>query len=424
MFFHFIKAIFLSVTFVYFSLVQAAVLSPNSKELQVKFSAQFITASNEDIATLIKNHYQHFFGYFHSKTVVRDFGYNPKYIEGVGAPQMPLQIRVISDKSSKEYKGYRQISYSAQGSILFLHNVAEYLLQEKKWSITLPFDLDAFYKESCTDKYYSGIGDFWYYYDPFRRGCDFLQREPLALPIELEFKSGEVVSADTMAELMELRGDNGNGELFDVVTVNGFATEYQNDQDEGRWAFEEMNAYLIDLGFKETYLARYENRPIIRYEKIFETANGKKINFRVTRLLAETSITKKNVTFAKFFKQAIETADVVIYSGHSGLGGNLDLSGLEEKAGAIQFAKSKKQIFFFDGCASYSYYLQPFQTPNKNIKILSNALSSLFETETMVHQELFRFLLDVNSDATWMQIMQAMESVLGQKTFMLNVGNL
>ena len=30
----------------------------------------------------------------------------------------------------------------------------------------------------------------------------------------------------------------------------------------------------------------------------------------------------------------METSDVIIYSGHSGLGGNLDIPSLEEKAGA------------------------------------------------------------------------------------------
>jgi hypothetical protein len=414
---------------VYFFSVQtwAAVLSPSSKEVEVQFRAEFITqdwsSASED---LIKNHYQHFFGYFHSRRIVKDFGYRTDVTEGIGVPAIPLNVYVTFDQASDEYDGYRLVKYKAQGKMLFLNQVADKLLASKKWDVTLPYDLDAFYKESCTDDYYTGFGDFWYYYDPFRKGCDFLRQEPMAKNVKLEFKKAVEKKINPYVNLNEIHGDNGNGQIFDIVTINGFATDYKGQNDEGRWAFEEMNNYFRNLNFSEKILAKYENRPIVRFEKTVKSTKGVEIQVRVTRLLVETSITKKNITFAKFFKNAIENADVLIYAGHSGLGGNLDLPALENKVGSYNFNSSKKQIFFFDGCASYSYYLNSFLERSENVKILSNGLSSFFQTESLVHQEFFKHILNFSSGAklTWMQLMLDMDSVLGARTYMLNVGGL
>lgn len=400
----------------------AKVLSPTATELNVKFTAEFITQSQDMAESLIQSHYQHVFGYFHSKSILREFQINAKKNEGIGAPAIALNLLKVQDRQSKDYSGYRHIKYTAQGEFLFLNSVAEQLQAQKKWNITLPFDLDAFYKESCTDSYYSSFGDFWYYYDPFRRGCDFLRESPMAETVELQFASSQSVSRGAMIDLPKLWGDNGNGELFEIVTINGFATEYKDQNDDGRWAFEEMNQHFRDLGFSEKQVARYENRPVVQFDKIYLNHENQTVHVRVTRLLAETSISKKNVTFAKFFKKAVEKADVLIYAGHSGLGGNLNPAELEKKSGPLVFNKNKKQIFFFDGCATYSYYLKSFANKTSGLSILTNGLSSLFETEAFVHQQFLNFVLDFKQDYSWMQLMESMDAVLNGSTYMLNVG--
>lgn len=400
----------------------AAVLSPSSTELNVKFTAEFITQAEDSAESLIQSHYQHVFGYFHSKTVLREFQINAKKNEGIGVPAIALNLLKVQDRPSKEFAGYRHIKYTAEGEFLFLNSVAEQLLIKKQWSMTLPFDLDAFYKESCTDSYYNSYGDFWYYYDPFRRGCEFLLEEPMAKSVQLIFSSTKALERESMIKLPKIWGDNGNGELLDIVTINGFATEYKNHNDEGRWAFEEMNQYFRDLGYSERQVARYQNRPVIEFKKSYLDKNNKQVHVRVTRLLADTSISKKNVTFAKFFKKAIERADVLVYAGHSGLGGNLNPTELEKKSGPLVFNKNKKQIFFFDGCATYSYYLKSFANKNPQLSILTNGLSSLFETETYVHQQFFNYILNFQQDHSWIQLMESMDSVLNGSTYMLNVG--
>jgi hypothetical protein len=58
------------------------------------------------------------------------------------------------------------------------------------------------------------------------------------------------------------------------------------------------------------------------------------------------------VTFHRYLVPALEEADVLVYDGHSGLGGNLDLATLP----TIRFNPDKYQIFFFNGCSSYPYF--------------------------------------------------------------------
>lgn len=120
----------------------AKVLSPTATELNVKFTAEFITQSQDMAESLIQSHYQHVFGYFHSKSILREFQINAKKNEGIGAPAIALNLLKVQDRQSKGYSGYRHIKYTAQGEFLFLNSVAEQLQAQKKWNITLPFDLD------------------------------------------------------------------------------------------------------------------------------------------------------------------------------------------------------------------------------------------------------------------------------------------
>ena len=402
--------------------VQAGVLAPSALEVRFSYSSQFQTAQDFDAVYLADTHAQHIFGYMQSPAVVAEFGINHRTL-GVGAPRLPLSYQILSDKRSK---GLRTISYKVSGSMLLHKQMIQTLVKEGTWHITLPYDLDNFYDDRCTDPYYASFGDFWYFHDPLRAGCEHLTEGPLATQVAVRINSVKNHRKDASAELDKIRGDNGNGELFQITTINGFSEDAKNKEDEGRQGFEEMNQWFREQGFKETILARYENRPVHQFEKVFRKRNGEVVRTRITRLLAETGVASKNVTFSKFFKNAVKTADIVIYAGHSGLGGNLDISSIEEKAGPLEFDRRKHQIFFFDGCSTYSYFLDMFavQKTKGQIKIMTNALLSYFAYEGVTHRAFYRQLFKVNSDPSWGDILEDMERPLRGMTFMLNVGPL
>ncbi len=165
---------------------------------------------------------------------------------------------------------------------------------------------------------------------------------------------------------------------------------------------------------------------MIQFTKSVKSKEGKVIQIRITRLLADTEIASKNVTFAKFFKNALEKADVVVYNGHSGLGGNLDIASLEEKAGKINFDPKKRQNFFFDSCSSYSYYLSLFESKKSRgkIDVITQGLQSYFWAEVPTLKALFKHLFDVNKDPQWSDVLGTMEKVMDGQTQMLNVGSI
>jgi hypothetical protein len=71
--------------------------------------------------------------------------------------------------------------------------------------------------------------------------------------------------------------------------------------------------------------------------------------------------------------------------------------------------------------------LVPFrETKTKSkIDILSNGLSSYFETTPLVTEAFFRALLDVQEvDQSWMSIMKSIEKPLKGGSYLLNVGGI
>lgn len=399
----------------------AGVLSPSSQEVRFNYTAEFQTSQAGRAVDLADSHAQHIFGYFQSPTVTSHFGIDSSTI-GIGAPKMPLSYEILSDKRSK---GLRTISYKVTGVMLLNRLAAVQLINDKQWTIQLPYDLDNFYVEKCTDEHYNTIGDFWYFYDPFRKGCESLRTEPMAREVVMKVAAVATVK-DTSAGFAALRGDNGNGDVFEIATVNGFSDNSSSSEDLGRQNYQEINQWLVTQGFEEKTLARYQDRPVMQYTKSLKTAEGKVIQVRITRLLANTEIGAKNVTFAKFFKNAMEKADVVIYNGHSGLGGNLDIASLEEKAGKINFDPKKRQLFFFDSCSSYSYYLGMFESQKSKgkIDVITEGLQSYFWAEVPTLKVLFKNLFDVKKDPNWSEVLGQMERVLGGQTQMLNVGSI
>lgn len=101
-----------------------------------------------------------------------------------------------------------------------------------------------------------------------------------------------------------------------------------------------------------------------------------------------TGINEDSRAFHYFFKDAIENASVMIYDGHSGLGGHLDLPSIEDENGfRVRPNPNRYQIYFFNSCSSYSYYNSMFfgrkrstRDPRgtRNLDILTNGLATYF----------------------------------------------
>jgi hypothetical protein len=242
--------------------------------------------------------------------------------------------------------------------------------------------------------------------------------------VTFNFTPNKESKTEYRPKLDQIRGDNGNGEDLVITYIHGFAHDPREKSDDGRVNYNTVNERLKAKGFTTTIIRRTSTSPAVLLEKQTKDANGKNINIKIYHYLVETSLSSRSKLFAQFFKDAIENADVLIYAGHSGLGGNLDIPSLEDKAGEFEFNPNKKQILFFNSCSSYSYYLNQFSEIKRKSKIdvLTNGLSSYFYTAPDIELKFLETIIDPSKNPTWTEILKYMESDLGGENYMLNVG--
>lgn len=410
----------------------AQILGPSIEEVKFSYRTSFQVAasstdvpSDEELTRLAEFHASHIFGIFASPKLVRELVGRSSEIGGIGAPRSQWRLNVLT---AQIREGFLTITYSNSGKMVLHQNAARELLEVGALTLPLPQNPYAIYDVNCTDEYYNTRGDYWYFYDPYRRGCEYLSRAPKANPVEVRITQHEYKKLDLTPKLPVLRGNNGNGDKFKIYLINGYDGDGSDQQDLGYESFAGIRAGFEERDFTVKSERRAgSTRPQNTYTKTIYLDNGQKMDVEVHHLLVDTGIEAQSAVFARFFKKAVEEADVVVYGGHSGLGANLDIPSLEAKAGAFNFNPNKKQIFFFDSCSSYSYYLQHFavEKTKAKIDILSYGLSSYFHTSNAVLFALMdRLLSESAQDVPWMTIMEEMEAPLEGDSYLLNVGGI
>ncbi|MEQ1723158.1 MAG: hypothetical protein ABL930_08265 [Pseudobdellovibrio sp.] len=407
--------------------LNAQVLGPSVTEVKFSYTATFQAPEDNDLQddeALANFHASHIFGIFTSPTIISKLVGVNAVTGGVGGPRTQMKIKILS---SDVADGLVTIKYSNSGKMVLNSKAAKKLIAKGTLNLPLPTNPYEIYDEKCTDEHYNSFGDFWYFYDPFRKGCEYLSKEPMATKVEIKITENEYKKLDLTPKLPQLRGDNANGNLFSIYIISGYYEDGSDKEDPGFENFNEIRDTFSDMGFKVKSKGIKTTKPLNIYTKSIELDNGKVIDVEVKHLLIDTGIETKSKVFAKFFKEAVEQGDLIVYGGHSGLGANLDIPSLEEKAGAFKFDPKKKQVFFFDSCSSYSYYLEHFavEKTKSKIDIITNGLSSYFHTSGGVLFALMdRMLSEKSEDVLWIDILNDMENTLDGDTYLLNVGGI
>ncbi len=414
-----------------FAPAHAEVISPSSIEVRFDDTSEFQTAKADDAKTLVLEQAKYMFAYMQNPQIAEKFGLS-KNLEGVAAPRWEPEVTVLADKMSGKV---RTIRYEMRGLLLMNKKVAEKLLRSGHWDIALPYDLDHYYDDKCVDPDDNAPEEFWYFAQPLKAGCEHLLTEPLGRPVTLRLSPAPGVDATQKVGLAELRSHD----TFQIAAINGFFGKASDKKDDGRVNFMAMNAWFRDQGFKMTILQHFKDRPVYLFEKDLTRADGSTLHVRMLRLLADTDLDgSTKVTFAKFLAKAFKESDVVIYEGHSGMGVNLDMDSIEKQLGlskdpgkptAVEFDRAKHQLFLFDACSSYSYYLGLFDGRKDpgTLAVMTNGLESLFGYELPTTKHLYTELFDLthakisNDDLTWSDLLEEFERPLRGNTFMLNV---
>ena len=398
----------------------ATINSPSAVEVRYSYETDFVTSARGSVKDAMSAHAKFLYGYLQNHSLVKKFAL-PEGNDGVGGPLWPpTKMTVLSDKTRGSV---RLIRYRAKGRLLLHKTAAQQIVKNKIWNITLPYDVDHFFEKACGDWDSNTVEDFWYSYDPLKPGCEHLARLPLGQVVSVQIKAVAVEPA-LDSRLGEIRG-NGD-KIFLVASIDGFDSDLMTAEDPGRVSFNTINKWLVSQGFVEKSISEKTDSSIHQFDKTAARADGRHIHIRVLRFLGESEIRENNsVAFAQFLIAAIRTADVIVYNGHSGYGLNLKIDRLQARAGQpVIFNNSKRQIFFFDACSSYSYFLPVFaaRKAKGTLDFLSNGIESMAEYGVAVDQEFFRILFDVNSDnPKWNDILAKMETQLDGLTFLLNV---
>lgn len=410
--------------------VSAQILSPSATEVNFSYEAIVEVPMDESFNSSIEAaqfQAQHMFGIFSSPTMIHHMGVNQNYVHGIGGPKSQSEILILSEELfEKNQHAMIRIHYKNSGQMILHKKAAEKALSQGVLNVPLPTNPFKIYRKKCTDSHYDTFGDYWYFYDPYREGCESLSDAPYAQDVAISITKAKTRNIQRSAELPLLRGNNGNGSLFSIYMIHGFSEDKKDPEDDGRLNYLEAHKYLIEKGFSVERLKKSSPYPLNLYKKAVTLSTGETIHIEIKSLLVDTDLGSKSKVFADFFKDAVSVSDVIIYEGHSGLGGNLNIPELERKAGKFIFP-NKKQIYYFDSCSSYSYYLDHFNAykTKTNIDVLTNGLSSYFHTSPLVLKEFLNYLVGSdNRNFQWMTILNKMESVLGKESYLLNVGGL
>lgn len=156
---------------------------------------------------------------------------------------------------------------------------------------------------------------------------------------------------------------------------------------------------LANMGFQRRQWSPEEIREIIqRTEQAHDlpfveefVKQHKKAKIIVRMFFGPSGITERSRSFHYFLKDAIANGSIMVYSGHSGLGGHLDIESIEATEGfSISFPR-RYQIYYFNSCSSYPYYNTMYfarkatagnPRGSRNLDIMTNGLATYFSTLT------------------------------------------
>lgn len=320
-------------------------------------------------------------------------------------------------KIEKIAEGGYSVSYGYSGTIV-VHVPPSGL--GKTYPIFLPFRPKSIYEESavtndqgetsfpCTDEHYDSEGDFWYFWNPKKAGCPLVVGEHYArIDAKIVKSENTRVSYPEYARLVNSQGQISVTLLFGMDDPNQLKNPLESE-DISAESYRNTRELLVKAGYEGRVWTSAEIR------KVSPSATGPMpyveefirelplATMKVRLFFGASGIDENSAHFHFFFKDALENDSVMVYDGHSGLGGHLDLPTIAKLHGfKFKIPKDKYQIYFFNSCSSYSYYNTLFfsQKANeldprgtKNLDILTNGLATYFSVMKDSNWELLKAL--------------------------------
>lgn len=259
--------------------------------------------------------------------------------------------------------------------------------------VYLPIRPETFYAEArkvsrgnyCTDSHYSSQGDFWYFWSPTRDRCKLRRGEHYHEFIgQVETLPNTV---ETYPEYDRLVLDDQTIPIWIFIGLDVSGNGVRGNDRHSYTEYQQIQQHLLRNGFQRTFESPVSQTNYRRLDYSKQTPRG---TVQVKIFYGATALSDRSgVYFREHYREALARGSVVIYNGHSGLGGNLSLRGIQHADGVRpEIPADRYQLFVFNGCTTYTYYnTQYFERKmteddpagTKNLDILTNGIEGFFD---------------------------------------------
>ena len=263
------------------------------------------------------------------------------------------------------------------------------------------------YRSRCADDpASSNASNYWYHYRPNQSGCSI--------------SSGDVVQV-TATVTPNTSNTRGKYPEYARVWEDGvlrilavFGKEQENATADGDPGIAAYNAFVSrmreTLRGAVTTPASFDGTPGVAVPEVtFELARSGGTRVQATAMLVD-KIATEGPAFDRRYAELSTGADLILYNGHAGLGGNV--RALADKG---KFFPGKYQIFFFNGCDTFAYVDETLAQRRAELNrddpkgtrymdVISNAMPAYFDDMADASNAIVRALLATGSPRTYESI--------------------
>eukprot|EP00051_Salpingoeca_urceolata_P034157 m.23782 g.23782 ORF g.23782 m.23782 type:complete len:472 (+) comp7290_c0_seq1:104-1519(+) len=291
----------------------------------------------------------------------------PEFADAQGVPELGGEVEFLKAKFRSK-KRQVMVTYKYTDKAVFHKGI----LSNKPRTIAfwLPLDPLNVYKVNddgtpqqnfvkCTDEHYQSATDFWYFWNPTAPGCPIRKRRLVRVTARLTPLQQTRLTFpeyDIMYRIAERASDVAHtvdGALTVKVTIlAGVDRTKHSETDKGVEAWHETVSFFLDNGFEVVHETADLRR--VRSVEPFEDIKTGDLHYAEIDIVLTDPYDDEFVTDVV---TAIENQDIIIYAGHSGLGGHVNVQRMQRVLKRdIRMPLDKYQIIYFHGCSTYSYY--------------------------------------------------------------------
>ena len=258
------------------------------------------------------------------------------------------QVGLVNVTKSSEASlggGKKRITYEASLPVIWPKTAAT----PREYTLVLPLDVTALqrfnrtYDGKCGTNEY-GVETFWHDFNPKAAGCTFADGDVFRAPVKIQ-RSAKATT-NKYPEYDKVLADD----VIDVVAVFGIISS-NTPNDEGAREMETVTQKTLASLTGGTRKDGAASATVIKSTQVTgkATVGGRERTVNYTGVLVN-EVSSAGADFDAIYGPASAKADLIVYSGHSGLGSNIN-----SLASRTTVVAGKYQILYLNGCQTFGY---------------------------------------------------------------------